>query len=167
MDNSKTSQTRSEELVTLLQEERRLTHRLLELLRSEHRTLSGDDIDALAPLVEAKHCLIADMEALENRRIGLLRDASYPATETGMLDYLARHQPSAKQDVHRCWREVLTLAEDCRQQNLINGSIMQARYRHSVNALSLLRGKPAEESGRYGPEGTTGSPAGSGILARA
>jgi len=44
---------------------------------------------------------------------------------------------------------------------------MQARYRGSVNALTLLRGKSPEESGRYTPEGPTAAPAGSGILVRA
>jgi len=62
-------------------------------------------------------------------------------------------QDEEAQDLIALWDQLLDTAEQCREQNQANGSLVETHRRHVQRALDLLRGTEATPT--YGPSGET------------
>jgi flagella synthesis protein FlgN len=132
-----------------LQEEARIAHVLLELLKKEQAQLIAADIDSLTALTEEKTRLIAQLSELATQRQNALTAAGFDAQESGMQAWLtAQNLPAANQ----AWKELLKLAQDAKEINRINGLLIGKHLARNQNALNVLKGAP-QGQGLYGPNG--------------
>lgn len=136
--------------------------RMLEVLRLEHEALARRDLPALEQAAVEKERLIGQLEGLAAQQDGLLRaagiDPSTPGLE-GALERAGRSQCAAM------WRELRAVLAECRQQNLVNGGVLDTLRRFAREVLAMMRGRESasqtygrsgevQESGQGGPLAT-------------
>ena len=109
---------------------------LLACLQQEQAHLIQADIAALADCAERKNALVGRMTALAHLRMQALAGAGHPATEAGMLAWVA-DQPQAVADD---WRTLLSLAASGKELNRTNGLLIHQHINHNQAGLQALRG---------------------------
>jgi flagella synthesis protein FlgN len=109
---------------------------LLDCLQQEQAHLIQADIAALADCATRKNSLVEQMSALAKTRVQALTRAGHPATEAGMLAWLAG-QPALLQDD---WRALLGLAAAGKELNRTNGLLIHQHLNRNQGGLQALRG---------------------------
>jgi flagella synthesis protein FlgN len=109
---------------------------LLECLQQEQAHLIQADIAALAVCAARKNSLVGRMTTLAQARMQSLADADYPATEAGMLDWIAQQQDPIRED----WRKLLALAASGKELNRTNGLLIHQHMNRNQAGLQALRG---------------------------
>jgi flagella synthesis protein FlgN len=109
---------------------------LLDCLQQEQAHLIQADIAALADCATRKNSLVEQMSALAKTRVQALTRAGHPATEAGMLAWLAG-QPALLQDD---WRTLLNLAAAGKELNRTNGLLIHQHLNRNQGGLQALRG---------------------------
>src|ERR1700712_285034 len=100
-----------------LAQELQAARELLECLQQEQAHLIQADIAALAVCAERKNKLVGRMTTLAEARLASLAGAGQPATEAGMLAWLAGQQDAVRDD----WQALLGLAASGKELNRTNG----------------------------------------------
>jgi flagellar biosynthesis/type III secretory pathway chaperone len=114
--------------------------RFRDLLHAEHRALTRRDRAALEQCIGERSYLVAELEALDQSFADLLRRhgvAVSPAAVRKLLDRLPRRGDPAPSDL---WRQLLTVAAECRDQNALNGRIIDLNRQQTERVLRLLTG---------------------------
>jgi flagella synthesis protein FlgN len=109
---------------------------LLECLQQEQAHLIQADIAALAVCAARKNSLVGRMTTLAQARLQSLAGAGYPATEDGMLDWIAQQQDPIRED----WRKLLALAASGKELNRTNGLLIHQHMNRNQAGLQALRG---------------------------
>jgi flagellar biosynthesis/type III secretory pathway chaperone len=123
---------------------------LLGVLRREQQALTGRDPDTVEQAVADKSQAIATLQQLTLRR----------HTLAGSLPPPGPHTPVASRR-----SELEQLLVELRQQNEINGALVQRRLQHARQALAVLRGQSGQTD-LYDPRGALeyGSAGGRSII---
>jgi flagella synthesis protein FlgN len=122
---------------------------LLELLKQEETSLIKADVEGVAKLTGEKARIAAQMSDLAKQRHQTLYAAGFEASETGMQAWLAS---TAATDADRdMWKELLSLAQNGKELNRVNGLLIAQQLACNQNALNILQGNP--QGGVYGPNG--------------
>ena len=119
-----------------LAQELQAARELLECLQQEQAHLIQADIAALAVCAERKNKLVVRMTALAEARLASLVGAGHPATEAGMLAWLAGQQDAVRDD----WRTLLSLAASGKELNRTNGLLIHQHMNRNQGGLQALRG---------------------------
>jgi flagellar biosynthesis protein FlgN len=137
-------------MTILLQAEVDAVARFVELLKLERDTLSGGDINNLDSLVQRKNDVAAELQALTDRRNSLLAGMGFEPDRMGVEAWLAAHP--ANNAAQKSWSQVLSLAKEARELNLLNGELIKMSIQHNSKALETLRGATRQPN-LYGPDG--------------
>ena len=138
-----------ESLSDLLVRELSDLRRLCALLGEERKALSGVQSDRLPDISTEKSSLAAKLHQLETRRDELLTQEGFPKGRCGIEAWLASR---ANGDVERGrWNELLKLAAQARDNNEINGRLIDLLLKQNREALSVLLSGGAESI--YGADG--------------
>jgi len=140
-------------IAILIDGERALMRRFVDLLEQEEALLIAGETDALLALVREKSEVYQLLQRqhdaralLLGRLLGRLRldnsDASVRALCAAMPDTLLR------------WDEVLALAEAARDRNALNGKLIIERMHNNQAALSVLL-SASDQPQLYGADGST------------
>jgi flagella synthesis protein FlgN len=121
---------------TSLARELESAHELLDCLQQEQSHLVQADIAALADCAERKNSLVGQMTALAQARMQSLPAAGHPATEAGMLAWLAKQDDALRDD----WRTLLELAASGKEMNRTNGLLIHQHMNRNQAGLHALRG---------------------------
>jgi flagella synthesis protein FlgN len=132
---------------TRLAQELESARELLECLQQEQAHLIRADIDALANCAERKTGLVGRMNGLAAARLQSLADAGHPATEAGMLAWLAQQQDAVRGD----WHALLALAASGKELNRTNGLLIHQHINRNQGGLQALRG--GGQTAVYGRDG--------------
>jgi flagella synthesis protein FlgN len=135
--------------------------RLLAILRQERAALQQRRAPEIESIVGEKQRLITALEQHVRTAGSALRAAGLPASREGMTRWLRSHNDPR---IEQRWQRFEHLSLECRQENLLNGSLVENARRAASQALALLRGDSAP-SAVYGPGGTTASAGGSRLIA--
>src|SRR5512133_1231068 len=119
-----------------LARELKFAHELLECLQQEQAHLIQADIAALAACAERKDGIVGRMNALAAARMKALTGAGHPATEAGMLAWLAQQQDA----VREAWLALLGLATSGKELNRTNGLLIHQHMNRNQSGLQALRG---------------------------
>lgn len=125
----------------LLKEQQQALTRLLALLKLECDALCEKNSEAIVVHAAQKQQLIDQVETL-------------------FQQYSAQNNPALSPQegqAGKLWQEVKTLAEQCRQQNQVNGNIIISGNQFARRALTLLRGEATQENTCYSRDGKTDS----------
>ena len=135
-----------DQLDRLLLEQQGLLEQVGQILQSELDALLGGSIDQLPDLAARKTSLCAEIDRLEQARIGLsgMSAASAQARQAGPGDGAERS------------RKIRELTQAVAQANRRNGLVVSALLRNTQGALDILRGIPNPGGAAvYGPYGQT------------
>ncbi len=160
------SDNQQQEIKQILQAEINCAHHLLQSLEQEYEALAEHHSSALEEAVQDKLEKIKQFEIVSKRREELL--ASFDSLNEGSTNlgvnkvmqnrnhYFYDHFKGNKQ-LTELWNELLNVAEQCRDKNRVNGSIVELASRQSKHALDILRGITPDTSGLYDNTGQTKS----------
>ena len=139
-------------ITTTLRDEQRLINTLVDLMKQEQQFLVSADSDGLNTITPQKAALVQQAAALAAQRQQVLAAAGHPATEAGMDQWLA----SSKDDSARgAWLELLELTREAKEQNRINGMLINKQMANTQVILNAMRTPTggADSGGVYGPGG--------------
>ena len=119
-----------------LARERESARELLDCLQQEQTHLIQADLAALAECAERKNNLVREMTTLAQTRMQSLGRAGHPATESGMLAWLAEQQDAVRDE----WRALLSLAAAGKEFNRTNGLLIHQHMNRNQAGLQALRG---------------------------
>lgn len=138
-----------EDLEDVLQQEADAAYQLLAALRKEREALGNRDLDATGETAREKEALITRLEDLAARQNELLALAGI---DPGTRDLDGALKTAGLGALLERWQALLDVLAQCRQQNLINGGIIEMSRRFAQQVLDSIRG--ASPDGRlYGPDG--------------
>jgi len=140
-----------------LQEEVGVLKAFVDLLQKEQRVLVSGDPEVLLPLSVEKNTLASRLAAFANQRTLALAAAGLTANREGMEQWLKK-QPAG---TSRLWQEFVSLAEEARSLNDLNGKLITEKLSHNHQALSTLTAA-SEHAAIYGPDGQARFTPGSG-----
>ena len=113
---------------------------LLAVLREECDALKTSSARNFDALLERKQALLQTIESLEAMRQDSMRARGLSPDP---VEFRALLADSAGTDTARqSWDTALGALEQCQQQNLTNGAMLQLRHRFTAEALGILRGTP-------------------------
>ena len=144
-------------MMSSLQDEHTLMTTLLDLLRQEQRLLLAADTEQLTALTAHKAQLVTQLGNCAAQRHAALAAAGFAQAEEGMDAWLAAAGPV---DAAPRWSALLALTREAKEQNRINGMLVNKQLAHTQGALNTLR-PTTQGGGFYGPSGQTTSGAAS------
>jgi len=144
--------------VTRLQEEVGVLREFVQILHREQQALVAANAEVLLPLTTEKNTAANRLTGLANQRSLALAADGFPANGAGMNQWLKKHPDRVTAGL---WAEFLTLAQEARTLNELNGKLIQDRMSHNQKALIALTAA-SENAAIYGPDGQTRFTPGSG-----
>lgn len=145
-----------EELQRLLVTEAALCRQMHDIIAAEKRALADNDTEELSRQTQAKAPLAQSLAAASDAREQWLAERGLKKHLHGVEQWLADNPSPALQ---RCYEELLTLAEACRRDNLMVGSMIRKHQLANDRALQVLRTGSLHTPDTYSATGTgaTGS----------
>lgn len=141
-----------QQLSSLLQSELNHSSQLAQLLKREREALKTADLEQINLLTKQKQPHVVQLEQLGRQREQLLKAAGFPGGKSGLQAFIANHSQQEAAPVMQLLAKLREVARICRDNNQINGGIVNVNRQHLVRALSILRGRDPE-TGAYGPGG--------------
>lgn len=134
----------------LVQQEIRCIQALNSALDEERQALTDRDAQRLEQSIAAKQTQLGALEALESQRIARLTAAGYGNDSSAMASYLSA--TDANDQLNTLWTELVNLLRTCRDNNVVNGGVIEASRHRAQQALAILRGQiPGTQT--YDPAG--------------
>lgn len=124
-------------------------------LDEEAQALSDSAFDALNAIADRKTALLDRMAELDQQRESLQATLGFGPGRAGAEAAAA----AGGEPTRQAWRELLALAEDARNRNLHNGTLVYAHLDFTQQALHFLQ---ARAQPFYGPDGVRKTQAGAG-----
>jgi flagella synthesis protein FlgN len=122
----------------------------IDTLHREQSLLKAGETEALTSLVEIKTRLGNQLAELSGQREKSLDELGLPPGKTGMEQMLSQFgSPQSLQ----CWNELLRLAGEARELNLLNGKLIGLLMQHNQSALMALTVASDRAMTYYGPDG--------------
>ena len=112
---------------------------LLQSLALEFSALAEHHTATLEEVVRVKQERIQQLELISKQREKLL--AAYSGVrliKNG--EHNMSYQFNANEQLERLWKDLVSIAEKCREKNRINGSIVEVVSKQSRHALDILQG---------------------------
>jgi len=134
-------------LAQFIDTEATLMRRFVALLEREEALLIAGETDALLALTREKSELYQQLQRQHDARALLLGRERLENTDTS-LRALCRAMPETLSR----WDEILSLANEARSRNEINGKLITERMQHNQAALSVLL-SAADQPQLYDAEG--------------
>jgi flagellar biosynthesis/type III secretory pathway chaperone len=131
--------------------------RFVRLLERENALLAEGRTDELPAAVEEKEWLAAQLNELTQRRGRWLVELGFSPDRQGMEAWAARY-PEQKEAI-AAWHRVLSLAARAKEQNRVNGQLIQLHMQFAGQALDVLQRKESHLD-LYGPDGRSTNPSG-------
>lgn len=141
-----------QQLSSILQSELNLSSQLSQLLQQEREALKNADLGQIQLLTQQKQPHIVQLEQLGRQREQLLKAAGFPGGKAGLEAFIANHAEPESQHLNSLLTKLRHVARSCRDNNQINGGIVNVNRQYLVRAISILRGRDPETSA-YGPGG--------------
>ncbi|WP_297807424.1 flagella synthesis protein FlgN [uncultured Methylophaga sp.] len=141
-----------QQVSSILQAELNHSVKLAQLLQQEREALKAANLEQVNHLTREKQPHLVQLEQLGRQREQLLKAAGFPGGKSGLQAFIANHPPEQAEPVTALVTQLRQAAKDCRDNNQINGGILNVNRQHLVRALSILRGRDPESSA-YGPGG--------------
>ena len=115
---------------------------LLQCLIKEHDALSLNQLDKLIPLSEQKQQLVNTLDQLDQQRQNICAKSDFIAYLNNLDSKLSSH-----------WRLVTKSIEKCKQQNEVNGRLLNRRNSLARETLEIITGRQLDSSNTYGANG--------------
>jgi flagellar biosynthesis/type III secretory pathway chaperone len=135
-------------LQTNLLQEKQSFAELSALLDQERAALERQDVNALKDFSNKKQQLTKNIELLGQARNNALGELSNLP-----LNNISKIVEILPDNVQKIWQQVLELAEQCHQSNLVNGKIIQINKNRVARSLQLLKSQKTDPGLTYSSNG--------------
>ena len=143
----------------VLQQDIEILQRIQTLLLTEQQHLERGEAWALPELTEAKQKHTEELDRRYAERAPSLRALGLPSTLSGMREWMYRAQstpqPPSQAEFESRWNQFLTLTNDIRQLNQINGRLIEMHLQQIESRLQNLS-KAGTADQVYGADGLPG-----------
>ena len=131
-----------QEIKQILQTEVECVRLLLKSLELEYEALAEHNSATLEEVVRDKQERILQLEVISRRREDLLVSFDSASDNVNTDENLQNkhYQFNDNRQLTELWNELVDVAEQCREKNRLNGSIVELVSRQSRHALDILRG---------------------------
>lgn len=131
--------TQQAEIKQIFQKEIEAARMLLQSLDMEYEALAKHHADALEEVVRDKQERINQLELISRQREKLLVSFNGVSMKTGEQEN-SQYQFTGNKELADLWNELVDIAEQCRDKNRVNGSIVELVSKQSRHALDILHG---------------------------
>lgn len=139
-----------DELVSILENEKKTTLIFLEILRKEREILTRGQINDLDQIVADKTKILDELETINEQRSQYLLSHGYHKNKAGMQQWL-NEQPFVS-TLHELWDQLITLAKQAKQENQTNGSAISLQLEYNQRLYVSLHSAAGNIS-LYGSKG--------------
>lgn len=151
----------TQQLSQQLAQEETFLRQFLDVLQKEHEILSERKLDALEEVVKHKQSVLDEFQQAVNERMQTLEQLGLDTAEDASVQRCIDECADEIPDIAESWENLQHLLEECKEQNIINGAIIEVST-HSLNvALSILSDRTASTE-LYDAKGKTRPGDGSG-----
>lgn len=144
-----------------LEREIDLLSRFIALLNEEQGALKAATPEVLPKIHEGKALLVDTLNTLETERIKLIGGATSVPDRERMIAWLANHPSEKKVATH--WQALIKLAQEAKQLNELNASLVRLHLEKTTRALAILT-RHAQDNVLYGSNGQAAQYTGSRIV---
>lgn len=149
--------TSPSDLAKSLEAELRAYQDFVQVLQTEQDALVQGNVDPLLELARIKSEKVVLLSQLAESRARFLSTQGYPQGQGDMAKWLQKQRDNGNPKIAELWQKLLTLVENAKQLNQINGGMIDTRLRNNQQALAILQAA-ANQSALYGPDGQPQSP---------
>jgi flagella synthesis protein FlgN len=142
----------AQQLHQVIQAEFTFSTQLLDIIMGERDSLIQSDATAISQMTDKKQPLVMQLEQLGKQRAFILQSAGFPTDKEGLNAFIANQGPQEARALGTMLEKLRNVAKKCRDNNQINGGIVNVNRHHLQRALSIFRGKDLNVSA-YGPGG--------------
>jgi len=139
-----------DELVSILENEKKTTRIFLEILRKEREILTRGQINDLDQIVADKTKILDELETINEQRSQYLLSHGYHKNKAGMQQWL-NEQPFVS-TLHELWDQLITLAKQAKQENQTNGRAISLQLEYNQRSYVALHSAAGNIS-LYGSKG--------------
>jgi flagellar biosynthesis/type III secretory pathway chaperone len=147
------------QLAGLLSEEAAALALLETQLQREHSMLTNNDVDGLEAAGNDRQACVGRLLRIEDERQSVCRQFGQPTDYRGVEALLKWCDPAAS--LLGTLQSCTDLATRCRDQNLRNGALVNARLQRVSNLIGMMD-SGAQSTRTYGRLGTSATPSTSG-----
>ena len=127
-------------------------HRLNELLEAEYQAILNHDPASLEQSTVEKQAGIEQLATLDRKRISLVESLGYGTGHADIENCLRKLDRDGR--LSDQWKQLLTTAGKCRENNLRNHHLVEIGSRHTRQLLCILRGEDTDNR-IYSAKGNT------------
>jgi flagella synthesis protein FlgN len=144
--------TSSNSLLSVLQAEHRVASQLLDILLSEREALRQSESDTITAMTAKKQPLTVQLEQLGRQREAILQAEGFSSGKDGLEAFIANQDLNQQNQLNAVLEQLRLTATACRDNNQINGGIVNVNRQYLHRAMSVLRGRDTNITS-YGPGG--------------
>lgn len=144
--------TSSKQLQSILQAEQHVSAQLLEIMMAERSALIESDTDVISEMSEKKQPLVLQLEQLARHRDSVLQAEGFTTDKEGLAAFIANQTQQDEVALNTVMSQLKKTANECRENNQINGGIVNVNRQHLQRAMSIFRGRDVNANS-YGPGG--------------
>jgi len=144
--------TSTQQLQSILQAELEAASQLLSLLKGERDALTESNADVMNDMSAKKQPLLVSLEQLGRQREAVLQAAGFSSGKDGLEAFVENQTERDAVILNTVLNSLREAAQACRDNNQINGGIVNVNRQYLQKAMSILRGRDVNPSS-YGPGG--------------
>ncbi len=148
--------TSFQQLSSVLQAEYDTASQLLVILNSERDALVSSETEVIDKMSKDKQPLIVKLEQLGRHRETLLQAGGFSSGKDGLDAFIANQTEANAVQLNNLLKQLRVVAQACRENNQINGGIVNVNRQYLHKAISIIRGRDTEITS-YGPGGAYSS----------
>jgi len=141
-----------QQLHSILKAEHDTASQLLAILKGERDSLTGSDSEVMNDMAAKKQPLVVNLEQLGRQREAVLQAAGFSSGKDGLEAFIENQSERDSQGLYKLLSALKVVAKACRENNQINGGIVNVNRQYLQKAMSILRGRDVNPSS-YGPSG--------------
>ena len=144
--------TSLQQLKSILQAEHDTASQLLAILKGERDSLTASNADVMNDMAIKKQPLVVNLEQLGRQREAVLQASGFSTGKDGLEAFVENQTERDSQGLNSLLNSLRLVAKACRENNQINGGIVNVNRQYLQKAMSILRGRDVTPSS-YGPGG--------------
>ncbi|MFW5450219.1 MAG: flagella synthesis protein FlgN [Methylophagaceae bacterium] len=144
--------TPAQQIQSVLQAEQHTVSQLLEILTTERDSLVSSDAETMAVMNANKQPLLVQLEQLNRQREAILQAEGFSSGKDGIKAFIANQTKKDQRQLTDLLNQLREAAFACRDNNQVNGGIVNVNRQYLHRAMSVLRGRDLNITS-YGPGG--------------
>lgn len=144
--------TSFQQLFSVLTAEQTTAQQLLDILTAERGALVDTNTEVIDQMVKNKQPLIYQLEQLGRQREAVLQAEGFSSGKEGLEAFIANQNPQQASQLKALLKQLRVTASACRDNNQINGGIVNVNRQYLHKAMNIIRGQEPQAAA-YGPGG--------------